>query len=107
MNNKDDNAVENSIVAVATVIQVQAPTSAKPGDKAFIRANGVIDGWVGGGCVQPAVNAISREVLNSGQPCLLRVAPDGKWQPVERWLPLSHHQPASSGEAIGRAIARI
>ena len=83
MNNKDDNAVENSIVAVATVIQVQAPTSAKPGDKAFIRANGVIDGWVGGGCVQPAVNAISREVLNSGQPCLLRVAPDGKWQPVE------------------------
>jgi len=82
MHNSKNNEAEN-VVAVATVIQVQAPTSAKPGDKALIRANGFVDGWVGGGCVQPAITAMSREIMNSGQPCLLRVAPDGKWTPVE------------------------
>ena len=79
----DKNSPENTVVAIATVIQVEAPTSAKPGDKALIHRDGVVEGWVGGGCVQPAVNSTSLAVVNSGQPCLLRVAPDGKWEPVE------------------------
>ena len=70
-------------IAIATVIQVQAPTSAKPGDKALVGKNGVLHGWVGGGCVQPAVAKLSKAVLASGQPTMLRVAPDGLWEPVE------------------------
>jgi len=70
-------------VAVATVLQVKAPTSSKPGDRAFVNENGVLHGWVGGGCVQPAVQKISKRVLLSGQPTMLRVAPDGEWQSVD------------------------
>lgn len=69
-------------VAIATVIQVEAPTSAKPGDKALISADGTINGWVGGGCVQPAVLYATQAVMQSGKPCLMRVAPDGQWQSI-------------------------
>lgn len=82
MNYTEQNMSNSKAVAVATVIQVQAPTSAKPGDKALISADATINGWVGGGCVQPAVLYATQEVMKSGQPCLLRVAPDGQWQPV-------------------------
>ncbi len=70
-------------IALATVIQVQAPTSAKPGDKAWVSATGELEGWVGGGCVQPAIIKLSRQVLESGRPSLLRVAPDGQWEGVD------------------------
>lgn len=83
MNNTIDKpAATTKSVAVATVIQVEAPTSAKPGDKALIGSDGIIEGWVGGGCVQPAVLKAAREVMQSGQPCLLRVAPNGEWAPI-------------------------
>lgn len=82
MDYTEQNMSKPKAVAVATVIQVQAPTSAKPGDKALISADGTINGWVGGGCVQPAVLYATQEVMKSGQPFLLRVAPDGQWQPV-------------------------
>jgi len=78
---KNANTVSKP-TAIATVIQVLAPSSANPGDKAIISEDGVISGWVGGGCVQPAVQYAAKAVLRSGQPCVLRVAPDGEWQPV-------------------------
>lgn len=77
-----ENRPKNPI-ALATVIQVQAPTSAKPGDKAWINAAGELEGWVGGGCVQPAIIRLTKQVLESGRPCLLRVAPDGQWEGVD------------------------
>ena len=61
--------------ALVTVLRAQAPTSAKPGDKALVTADGQIHGWIGGGCAQPAVIKTVRQALASGQPQTIRIAP--------------------------------
>lgn len=61
--------------ALVTVLRAQAPTSAKPGDKALVTADGQIHGWIGGGCAQPAVIKTVRQTLVSGQPQTIRIAP--------------------------------
>ena len=47
---------------LATVVRCQAPTSAKPGAKALVRADGRVEGWVGGACAEPVV---VREALSA------------------------------------------
>ncbi len=61
--------------ALVTVLRAQAPTSAKPGDKALVNADGQIHGWIGGGCAQPAVVKTVRQALADGQPRTIRIAP--------------------------------
>ena len=60
---------------LATVVRAESPTSAKPGAKAIVDADGAIDGWIGGGCAQPAVIKSARQALADGQPRLIRVSP--------------------------------
>jgi xanthine dehydrogenase accessory factor len=62
--------------ALVTVTRAQAPTSAKPGDKAIVEPDGTITGWVGGGCAQPAVIVTVKEALRDGQPRHIRITPD-------------------------------
>ena len=62
--------------AFVTVLHAQAPTSAKPGDKAIVENDGTITGWVGGGCAQPTVIATVKEALRDGRPRHIRIAPD-------------------------------
>ena len=83
MNDANDSKLTSIPVAVARVVQVQAPTSSKPGDMALICSDGSIDGWVGGGCVQPAIVHATETVLASGEPCLLRVAPGGQYETLQ------------------------
>lgn len=59
----------------ATVVRAQHPTSAHPGDAAIVLADGSIEGFVGGQCVQSSVQAAAMEVLESGEALLLRVLP--------------------------------
>ena len=59
----------------ATVVRCQAPTSGKPGDKAIIRADGKIWGWIGGGCAQPVVIKEALKALGDGRPKLVRISP--------------------------------
>ncbi len=61
--------------ALVTVVRAEAPTSARPGDKAVVMPDGTIRGWVGGGCAQPAVVKTVRAALADGKPRLIRVAP--------------------------------
>lgn len=61
--------------AVATVVRALSPTSAKPGAKAIVDAAGHVEGWIGGGCTQPAVIRTAKQVLADGQPRLIRVTP--------------------------------
>jgi len=61
--------------AMATVIQVEKPSSARVGNRALITACGQVHGWVGGGCVQPAVLKTARQVLLDGQARHIRVVP--------------------------------
>ncbi len=66
---------ENAAFVLATVVRSEAPTSAKPGAKALVDGDGVITGWIGGGCAQPAAISTARKVLQDGQPRLIRVSP--------------------------------
>ena len=60
---------------LATVVRCESPTSAKPGAKAIVDAQGQITGWIGGGCTQPAVVSVARKALADGQARLIRVSP--------------------------------
>ena len=62
--------------ALATVVRCESPTSAKPGAKAIITPDGDIEGWIGGGCAQPAVIKTARQALQDGQPRLIRISPE-------------------------------
>ena len=61
---------------LATVVACKPPTSAKPGSKAIVQADGGFKGWVGGSCAQPLVTQEALKVLQDGQPRLLLLAPD-------------------------------
>lgn len=62
--------------ALATVVRCESPTSAKPGAKAIVTPDGGIEGWIGGGCAQPAVIKTAKQTLQDGQPRLIRISPE-------------------------------
>lgn len=62
--------------AVVTVVRSEAPTSAKAGAKALVHADGTIEGWIGGGCAQPAVLASVKQALEDGRPRFIRIQPE-------------------------------
>ncbi len=66
---------ERTPYVLATVVSCKAPTSAQPGYKALVTAAGDIHGWIGGGCVQPAVVKAASQALREGRPQLIRVSP--------------------------------
>src|SRR4051794_2378546 len=63
--------------AVATVVAVRKPTSARPGASGIIHPDGTIEGWVGGSCAQPVVVREALRAIGDGQPRLLRLSKDG------------------------------
>ena len=71
---------------LATVVARKRPQSVRPGSTAIILPDGTMRGWVGGGCVRPAVLREARAALEDGQPRLVRLAPgssgDGEWEGV-------------------------
>jgi xanthine dehydrogenase accessory factor len=58
-----------------SVLRVLAPASARPGDKAVVTAEGIQQGWIGGGCAQPAVMRTVRQALVDGRARVIRIAP--------------------------------
>ncbi len=62
--------------AIATVVAVQRPTSARPGASGIVYPDGTIEGWVGGSCAQPVVVREALRSLADGQPRLLRLSKD-------------------------------
>src|SRR3954453_6911761 len=62
--------------AVATVVAVRRPTSARPGASGIVHPDGSIEGWVGGSCAQPVVVREALRALADGQPRLLRLSKD-------------------------------
>ena len=59
--------------ALATVVRVEAPTSARPGDKAVITADGKLRGWIGGSCSEPTVRREALRALADGTPQLIHI----------------------------------
>jgi xanthine dehydrogenase accessory factor len=64
--------------AIATVVWVERPTSAKPGAKAIVTEAGELVGWVGGSCTEPTVLREARKALQDGEPRLVRICPPEK-----------------------------
>lgn len=62
--------------ATAVVVRSERPTSGKPGDKAIVTLDGVMYGWIGGSCAQPAVIEEARAALADGESRLLRITPE-------------------------------
>ena len=57
----------------ATVVRAQRPTSAHAGDTALLHADGRLDGFVGGTCVEASVRQYGLQALSAREPLLLRV----------------------------------
>jgi xanthine dehydrogenase accessory factor len=62
---------------LATVVRVEHPTSARPGDRALVLADGTLDGFVGGHCAEDGVREEGLRVLAARTTSLLRIAPEG------------------------------
>ncbi len=60
---------------LATVVRTEAPTSAHPGDKAVVTADGRLHGWIGGSCSEPIVRREALRALSEGVPQLVRIVP--------------------------------
>ncbi len=60
---------------LVSVLRVQPPASAKAGDKALVTQTGIVAGWIGGGCAQPAVLKTARRALLDGQSRVIRITP--------------------------------
>jgi xanthine dehydrogenase accessory factor len=63
--------------ATATVVRVERPTSAKPGNVALVLADGTIEGFVGGDCADRSVREYALKAIDTGEPVLLRIVPFG------------------------------
>ncbi|HEU4573206.1 MAG TPA: XdhC family protein [Candidatus Limnocylindrales bacterium] len=62
--------------AIATVVAVRRPTSARPGAHGIVHPDGTIEGWVGGSCAQPVVVREAVRSIADGVPRLLRISKD-------------------------------
>jgi xanthine dehydrogenase accessory factor len=87
---------------LAIVVRAERPTSAKPGDRAVIHADGTIVGFVGGECAESSVRTQALAALARGEPVLVRIRPDddgsGQLQPVDGVVTV--HNPCLSGGTL-------
>lgn len=63
--------------ALATVVRTVDATSAKPGARAILLADGTVaEGWIGGGCALSAVGKAAAVALRTGQPQFISLRPE-------------------------------
>jgi xanthine dehydrogenase accessory factor len=70
-------AAKGEAFALATVVSVKRPASARRGDRALVTADGAIVGWVGGACSEPIVVREALRAVSEGTPRLVRIGPEG------------------------------
>jgi len=70
--------------ALATVVRVDRPVSARPGDSAVVTSDGLLHGWVGGSCTEPIVVREALAALADGAPRLVLMRPLGAARPAEQ-----------------------
>jgi xanthine dehydrogenase accessory factor len=66
-------AADGEPFALATVVNVERPVSARRGDRALITPDGELRGWVGGSCTDPTVVREALAALADGEPRLVRI----------------------------------
>lgn len=72
---KEAQQLDNSLeaYAMAMVVRRVVPTSGKPGDKAIIRKDGSISGWIGGGCTKGIILKEALAAMKDGKPRLVSI----------------------------------
>ncbi len=60
---------------LATVIRVDRPASAHPGDRALVTPEGRLEGWVGGACAEPVVVREALRALAERTARVVRIGP--------------------------------
>jgi xanthine dehydrogenase accessory factor len=68
---------KGSNFAIAQVIDREAPSSGKIGDKAIILETGELIGWIGGGCIRGIIIKESLEVIKTKRYRRIRISPEG------------------------------
>jgi xanthine dehydrogenase accessory factor len=71
-------AASGTPCVLATVVRCEAPTSARPGDKAVITPDGRLRGWIGGSCSEPVVRREALRALDEGTPRLVHIVGDSE-----------------------------
>jgi xanthine dehydrogenase accessory factor len=90
-------AAEGEAFALATVVSVRRPASARVGDRGLVTGDGVLHGWVGGACSEPIVVRQALLALADGRPRLVRVCPPGEEARVPAGVVVAHSHCASEG----------
>lgn len=85
---------------LATVVRTEAPTSAHPGDKAVITADGKLRGWIGGSCSEPIVRREALRALAEGTPQLVRIVPSPEVKQTRKRGELTVATTCPSGGAL-------
>ena len=70
-------AAAGEAFALATVVSVRRPASARRGDRGLVTADGALVGWVGGACSEPIVVREALSALADGEARLVRIGPPG------------------------------
>jgi xanthine dehydrogenase accessory factor len=73
----EELAAQGAPFVTATVVRAQRPTSARAGNVALVLSDGKVDGFVGGACAEHSVRLYALKTIESGEPVLLRILPEG------------------------------
>src|SRR6202521_643871 len=93
-------AITGTPCALATVVRCEPPTSARPGDKAIITADGRLRGWIGGSCSEPIVRREALRALSEGAAQLVRIVPSPEVKQTRKRGELTVATTCPSGGAL-------
>jgi len=68
---------ERTPFVLATVVRARRPTSVRPGNAAVVLPDGTMEGFVGGVCAESSVRLHALRAMETGDPLLLRLVPEG------------------------------
>jgi xanthine dehydrogenase accessory factor len=91
---------QGAAFVTATVVRVEHPTSARPGNVALVHEDGSIEGFVGGVCAQNSVRLYSLKAIERGEPLLLRILPDGPGPGPSPGVAAEAEEAADAGQEI-------
>src|SRR3954447_12110005 len=95
----DELAAAREPFVAAIVVRAQRPSSVTAGDCGLIRADGSIEGFVGGACAETSVRLHALRALETGESQLLRIVPGDSDGPAEEGA-VTVHNPCLSGGAL-------
>src|SRR4051794_31472654 len=84
----------------AIVVRCARPTIARPGDRAVIRPDGAIEGFVGGSCADETVRLQALRCLETGEAVLVKIVPGAVDGPAEEEGAVVVANPCLSGGAL-------